>query len=661
LVKRRRRLEDVVATIEAIALEFPSARLARLLSGLAGQLNVLGRGLSYRVRYRQQLVWLRLQRALRIALYHRYFAAFVAVVGMTLTVPVLWRGWGLTDDTLQRAMLLSSTLPDVLVGQFGFLDPSRNARLMDLGVVPWWTLASARISFFRPLASLTHWLDYQLWPDSSFLMHVHNLLWYGGLCALVVFAYRRFMGRGAVAGLAAFLFAADIAHLSCVASLSGRNSLMALFFGILALLCHDRWRRQGRRTCFLLALLSLLLALLSAEAGLAIIAYLFSYAVCLGRGTWRQKLGSLVPYGLLVAVWRFVYQRLGYGAWGSGFYVDPGREPLRFAISALECGPVLLFGQWIVLEPGMYALLSPWGSLVFWLISVLVLALVCRLLIPLLRQDRVARFWALGMVLAVVPICAASLPNGRLLTFVGLGAMGLMARFIVTFPGRPDVLFERRAWQISARTLAFFQLGVHAVLSPLLLFFSHTAIDPLVGSVTDLWGLPGTEQRHVVIVNVPSPGYMIYVSGQRAAYGQSELAYIRALAPGYDSVAVTRVDARTLLVQPEHGYLAPSGVRGSPRRVFPVAHPAYGYRYGDRLFRSDAHPMALGQRVELTGMVAEVTALMDDGRPAEARMRFTVPLEDSSLIWLQWDWGKETFVPFVPPEVGDTVYVSGPF
>jgi len=38
-----------------------------------------------------------------------------------------------------------------------------------------------------------------------------------------------------------------------------------------------------------------------------------------------------------------------------------------------------------------------------------------------------------------------------------------------------------------------------------------------------------------------------------------------------------------------------------------------------------------------------------------------VPLEDSSFIWLLWDWSKEAFVPFVPPEVGETVRVSGPF
>jgi hypothetical protein len=71
--------------------------------------------------------------------------------------------------------------------------------------------------------------------------------------------------------------------------------------------------------------------------------------------------------------------------------------------------------------------------------------------------------------------------------------------------------------------------------------------------------------------------------------------------------------------------------------------------------------MTLGQQVELTGMRAEVLALTPNGRPLEVRMQFTVPLEDASLKWLQWDWERNAYVPFTLPAVGETVRVSGPF
>ena len=546
--EKRNRLEDVASSIEAIALEYPSARLARVLSGFANQLSILGQGLAYGSRRRRWIARLWLLRALRTLVYHRYLAVFVALFGMALVLPVLWRGWGTMDDALHRILLLPSTLPQALGTQFVFLDPNENARMMDLGVVPWWAFEGVQVAFLRPLASLTHWLDYQLWPDSPFLMHAHCVLWYGGLCGVVTLAYRRFMGRGVMAGLAAFLFAADATHLRCLTTLAGRNSLIAPLFGVLALLCHDQWRRRGRGVYALLASLNLVLALLSAEAGLAMVAYLFSYAICLDRGAWWRRLGSFVPYAGIVVAWRLGYQALGYGARGSGFYVDPLQEPLRFAFNALSCGPVLLLGQWVVLEPGVYAILSSWGSLAFWFITVSILAFVAKMLFPLLCQDRVARFWGLGMMLAVVPICAVSLPHGRLLIFVGLGAMGLMAQFIVGLFKRSDWLPDRRAWQKSSRALGFFLVGLHAVLSPLLLCFANAAFDGFFDPVVDLGSPPGVEQQDVVIVNMPSPGNAIFIPAFREVHGQAVPAHLRILAPGYSAVEVTRIDVRAKTV-----------------------------------------------------------------------------------------------------------------
>ena len=60
--------------------------------------------------------------------------------------------------------------------------------------------------------------------------------------------------------------------------------------------------------------------------------------------------------------------------------------------------------------------------------------------------------------------------------------------------------------------------------------------------------------------------------------------------------------------------------------------------------------MTRGQRVELTGMMAEVVELTEDGRPAEVVFRFDVPLEDPSLLWLCFRAGR--FEPWTPPAIG---------
>lgn len=660
MTNRRRQLEDMVARIQAIAIEHPRARLARALSSVVSYLGIARRRPIYRRRYRRRVLP-RLLETLGGVLVHPFLPVVLVVVGIALPAPVIWRGWGMTDDVLQRHVLLSSSFSTVAIEQFRFLHPSVNADLMDLGVIPWWTHPGVRISFFRPLSTLTHWLDYQLWPDSHQLMHVHSLLWYGGLCALVTAVYRRFFGRVPVAGLATLAFCVSVIHLNFLGSMSGRNVILAGVFGLLTLSSHDWWRRDGRRHGALIALLSMMLALLSAEAGVATIAYLVAYETFLDDGSWRRRLWSLVPYGVIVVAWRLVYQYLGCGAWGAGFYIDPGREPLRFAAAVVENGPVLLFGKWVLMEPGLYGFFAGWTSWLAWLVAVVSLMLIGWVMMPLLRKSRMARFWALGMLLAVVPSCAVSLPSGRLLLFVEFGAVGLIAQFLWGMVSRADWLPAQRTWISLARMLAFFLLGLHVIASPLVMPVLHGAHD-FMASVAEIGALEGVESQDLVIVNAPSPGQFIYSRDLRALRGQAVPAHLRLLAPGYGAVSLTRVDEYTLLIRPAYGYVAPPGIRAmSSMNPLSPAHNAYGYRHGDMLFRSATSETEVGDRVDLTGMSTEVTALCDDGRPAEARVRFHVVLEDASLRWLQWDWMEGQYVPFDLPGVGETVHVAGPF
>lgn len=64
----------------------------------------------------------------------------------------------------------------------------------------------------------------------------------------------------------------------------------------------------------------------------------------------------------------------------------------------------------------------------------------------------------------------------------------------------------------------------------------------------------------------------------------------------------------------------------------------------------------LGQTVELTTATIEITELTADGRVAEARFRFRVPLEDPSLRWLMVT--RQGYEPMRPPAVGETVEVA---
>jgi hypothetical protein len=78
-------------------------------------------------------------------------------------------------------------------------------------VFGWWMAPDFRISFWRPLSSLTHVLDHLLWPRSSVLAHAHSMLWFAALLAVLGTLYRRFHTPW-IAHLPLLLYAVDDAR-----------------------------------------------------------------------------------------------------------------------------------------------------------------------------------------------------------------------------------------------------------------------------------------------------------------------------------------------------------------------------------------------------------------------------------------------------------------
>ena len=598
---------------------------------------------------------------MKLLLTHKYLIFLALLSAVVLSLPALWRGWGFEDDIYHRAILLKSSLTEAMMSLFVFIDPSNTRAQMELGVFPWWTLETTQVAFFRPLAVVTFWLDYQLWPDSSMLMHAHNLVWYLAVCAGTALLYRRFMGRNLASGLAILLFALNFPHVNAVYSIAARSQLIATFFGILALWAHDKSSRDDWKVGLLLGPVFLAMSLFSAEAGVAIVGYMVAHVIFIDRGVWKDRIGRLIPYALVVVIWRLIYHSLGYGAWGSGFYLDPLREPFRFALNIIEQAPILLLGQWVLPDPAVYAGFSTVGQIAFWLLAVAVLIVLAMMMAPLFGKIRRARYWGLGMLLAMIPICGVSLASGRHLLILSIGAIALMAQFITgRFAKKNRLLFHRR-WETFSFVVAVLLLSLHALVYPIMASTIRWVADP-IPAMMELGPLPGVEDQDLIIVNFPSPGQSWYLLPQREVHEQPIPAHLRILAPAHTQVEVTRLDDQTVLIKPESGFLLPNQIDlQNDIKPFPLAHIAYAYRYGDAFFRKNGLQIPLGGKVDLPGMQVEVNSLTLDGRPWGARMVFDRSLEDPSLKWLQWDWVLETYVPFHVPEVGQTVHVAGPF
>ncbi len=586
-----------------------------------------------------------LARFLRAVLTWRYLPIGLAILAMALVLPSLNVGWFM-DDYLHRSVILGGGSVSEFVHSpldiFRFIDgnPEHTAHMMDHGFLPWWTFKEIKGAFWRPLTAITHWLDYQIWPESPALMHAQSIVWFGLLVTAVALLYRRFMGFTWIAGLAGLLYAIDDAHGIPVGFLANRNAVLATLFGVLALVAHDRWRRDGWRAGAILGPILLTAALLSAEIGVGICAYLVAYALILDRGSWSRRLATLVPYVAVVLVWRISWTQLGYGVEGMGWYIDPINDPTRFAGSALKYAPLLLMGQWFLppAEIGSLITLTSRHATTMWLYALAIVLLIGTILVPLLRRSRLARFWALAMLLAVVPACA-TLAWDRLLFFVGIGAMGLLAQLLADLFGasalKPRNLIRRFATVSFALVLVLVHMIAAPILLPLRAAYSFGPWTPDKDYYAQCMAGGAVEEQDVVIVNQPAALATIFLLCMRELNDQPVPRHMRVLAPAIPSVLIHRPDVQTLTIRPKYGYLG--GYLG----------------WCDQLFRGKNHPMALGEQVKLTGMTVTVTELTDDGRPAEATFRFAVPLEDSSLRWIYWE--DHQFKPFVPPAIGETI------
>ncbi len=578
---------------------------------------------------------------------HRRLPLMLATVGVLLALPSLWGGW-VADDHFHRLKLVgspalaASATPSLDLFTFASGDPEQNHRLIDKGFWPWWSLQDLRAAFWRPITALTHWVDYRFWPESPAWMHAQSIAWFALLIVVATMLFRRIMGATWIAGLAALFYAIDDARGMPVGFLANRNALIAGVFGMLAILAHDRWRRDGWKSGAVLGPGLLLASLLSAEAGVGALAYLVAHALFLDRARGRRRVAALLPYAAVVTGWRMVWSHLGYGVMGIGLYVDPLREPLKYLASAAKQVPVLLLGQWALPPSETYVVAAEFGAaLVLSFVALGLVGAMAAVVIPMLRRNRQTGFWGSGMILSLLPICA-TFPADRMTLFVGLGAFALLAQWLADVyagHGALEADGARPRRRFGARALAAFFVVVHGGLAPIgLAMRSAMPAGPRSWLESISIHVPldvEVEEQSLVVVTAPLVMGAGYLPIRNALDGLPVPAHTRILAPHQAPVLVQRPDAHTLTIRPTGGFLK------SP---------------WDQLARSLDYPMSLGQRVHLTDVVIEITGLTADNRPAEATFHFAAPLEDPSLRWLYWD--GDTYAPFPLPAIGETVVLT---
>ena len=370
---------------------------------------------------------------------HPRLPAVAVVIACVLSLPARVKTRLVADDIWHRAMLLGDRewLPaspgPLSLFTFTSGTAEDSARIIENGFAAWWMSSGLRIAFFRPVASLTHVLDYALWPSSPPLMHAPSIAWYAVVVFLASKLHRRRLGpiSPVAAGIATLFYAIDHTHGLPVGWIANRNTIVATAFALGALLLHDSAAKRERAGLLPYAsALLLALALGSGEGATSTVFYLGAHALFLDERPLRTRALSLAPSTAVVFAWLVAYRVGHFGVIGSGVYHDPFHSPASFFADLLAHVPLLLGAELGAPTPDAWPFLPLGGKVVLLCLAAVVLAWAGRVFVRMARAAdervrRVSRFLLCAGYLSVLPGSAA-FPSGRTLLLASFGLLGLL-------------------------------------------------------------------------------------------------------------------------------------------------------------------------------------------------------------------------------------------
>jgi tetratricopeptide (TPR) repeat protein len=141
----------------------------------------------------------------------------------------------------------------------------RSGPFLDVVRLGYWESSRGGSFYYRPVVSLTYWIDHRLWGERPFGYHLTNLLLHGGASLLLLALARRWLPSPRAALAAAAIFAVLPVHTQSVAWIAGRTDLLATFFFLAALLMAQRAVESRSASLHAASFGALALALLSKE------------------------------------------------------------------------------------------------------------------------------------------------------------------------------------------------------------------------------------------------------------------------------------------------------------------------------------------------------------------------------------------------------------
>lgn len=599
---------------------------------------------------------------------NKYSLTFLLLLAVLLYGSSSLFGHFYADDYIQRSYVIGSeslgelgllegveqhSLPSFLSNQFNFFDPTTKnyQALKDFGMMPWWSEENIKLHFFRPLASLTHFIEYQLWPNSPRLMHLANLCWYLLGIFLLFKLYSRLSVARPIALLALLIFILNINTFHVITWIASRSMLIVLALGCFTIYSYHRSLKE--KSWYIVALLSLTLCLLSAEAGLTICAYLAAYFFTLDQRPWSVRIRHIFPFALLALLWLIAYQIFGFGAKGGDFYLDPGADLSAFLQQAayrlpasffeLASGTALFSGQ---VRPDI-------RTVNFALLGVAALLFICYLLWHELKNNKVLQFCLLGSVFALLPGLSIVL-SPRVMLLPSIGFAVVLATLL------HSSATGLRLWLL--RFSKIFIVLFHLVLAAAVAFMMNSqsinkaTTNEQPHGFVDL-GISDYADKHLIALNSLQPFWFAFIAHQLDYTEQALPRTLRLLSTNFYTVKLTRLSEQSFILEGE------PFLQYDREHFLDLSKQAEGHHIYLTwelmgIFRSSQSPWYAGQQFDLPEMRIQVESLYQN-KPQALLITLNKPLTDYRFIYQDTKSLEYRSLPL--PKTGESFDVKGVF
>lgn len=557
------------------------------------------------------------------------------------------QGLGFAGDNIAGSFKFS------LFNQFNFFDASNPnfQALKSYGVLPWWVKEDASLHLWRPLTTLTHWLDYQLWPHSVQLMHVTSLVILLLVYVLCGFLYRQLEANRGVCLLAFLLLIVDVSMIYPLSWLAARNVLLVMLFGVLSLIFLHLSR--FRVFFFPMSICAYISALLSAEAGITIAGYIGAYLLFYDKRPLVKRLALLCVFIAVTFLWKALYQYLGFGSASVGNYVDPVQNPLQLLIHIINFYPLLILNSLVGIDGVVGNVIT---TFIGWTLLVFFICWVYKV------RSRRLNFWLAAMCFSLLPYLALYTSAPRFSVVSHIAVAMILAQLVYVDKSR----FSRyRVIQMLSRFFIILLLFLHIFVSALGLIAAN-----ILSANTNIFNSDKADKKyndlstfdvagkHVIILNSVDPFRMMFYP-YRAAYFQLPLAAsVRQIVPAANSLELKRLNATTLNVTLEHGLFLFGGdvesrLQNQSSSINNRQFEFYGF------FHDGKSPEIQKNFYKFTEMSIKVLDNADYQRITQLQLQLTWAADDSRYVWLFWDWRKQQYSELVLPEENKSIFILG--